>query len=199
MSLYRTLVQEAVHCPLSNKQTNKQTSLKLQQPITRGVTSQVFAGCGSTITMFHRVNPDQSLTVILSFYLTECSQFRDVACFYLQLFILLRTCPPGERWTLRIHIKPACIHTHVILRQSNTGAHPSALSAVSCDFFFTAEGGEAVCCKHNGIIDLLTALSQAVSSTQAHCKKTPGSGVWGLHTMTAPWSSITSSYLFFWL
>lgn len=163
--------------------------------------SQVFAGCGSSITTFHRVNPDQSLTVILSFYLTECSQFRDVACFYLQLFILLRTCPPGERWTLRIHIKPACIHTHVIPDSDKATLEliHQLCQQSAVVFFFIAEGGEAVCCKHNGIIDLLTALSQAVSSTQAHCKKTPGSGVWGLHTMTAPWSSITSSYLFFWL
>ena len=146
--------------------------------------------------MFHRVNPDQRLAVILSFYLTQCSQFRDVACF---CFI----CPSGESQTLRKHVKRTCILTHTHRPKLKTKQQwSSSISSVSSQLwlvFLISEGGLAVCCKHNGIIDLLTALSQAVSSTWAHYKSSPGSAVWGLHTMTAPWSSFTSSFLFFWL
>lgn len=76
-----------------------------------------------------------------------------------------------------MYVRP---HTHNIITSS---AKTALFKAVI--FFFIAKGGVAVSCKHNGIIDLLIALSQAVNSTTTRYNKTPGSVVQDMHNDSA--------------
>lgn len=78
--------------------------------------------------------------------------------------------------------------THNIVQSSaeekvELGYHPVQKSQLW--YFLLLLGEVAVSCQHNGFIDPLTALSQAVNSTTSHFNKTPGSAVQNMHNDSA--------------